>query len=246
MKVVAIIASGGLGKRMGTELSKQYLLLDGIPILAHTLRKFERAAIIDDIILVVPGDYREYSRKLVVEEYHFSKVRRVLGGGEKRQDSVKAGLDAIDDDSDIILIHDGVRPFISEGEISASVHSALESGAATLGVPVKDTVKSVGGDGLVEKTIERKNLWLAQTPQTFRREVIEMAYKKAYEDNFYGTDDASLVERTGIKIRVIAGSYDNIKITTREDIAIGEGIIRRQKALENANIKTEKLKSKII
>jgi 2-C-methyl-D-erythritol 4-phosphate cytidylyltransferase len=224
VKVVAIIAAGGLGKRMGCDLNKQYLLLDGIPILAHTLRKFERAAIIDDVILVVPGDYTEYSRRLIVEEYHFSKVRRILGGGKERQDSVKTGIDAVGSDSDIVVIHDGVRPFISEETLNISVHGALSSGAVTLGVPVKDTIKSVGSNGLVERTIERGSLWLTQTPQTFRREIIETAYKRAYDDNFYGTDDASLVERIGIKVRMIAGSYDNIKITTPED-------------LRNANIK---------
>lgn len=230
MKAVAIIPAGGLGRRMGNEISKQYLLLNGVPILVHTLRKFEGASAIDDVILVVPEDHIEYSRKMIVEEYHLSKVSRVLAGGRKRQDSVKNGLDAVGIDCDIVVIHDGVRPFISEDLINISVHKVLEDGAVVVGVPVSDTVKSVGSDGLIEKTIDRRTLWLTQTPQTFRREVVKTAYEKACEDNFYGTDDALLVERIGIKVRMITGSYDNIKITTPEDIAVGEEIIKRVKS----------------
>jgi 2-C-methyl-D-erythritol 4-phosphate cytidylyltransferase len=141
-----------------------------------------------------------------------------LVGGKERQDSVKTGIDAVGSDSDIVVIHDGVRPFISEEMLNISVHSAISSGAVTLGMPVKDTIKSVGSDGLVERTIERGSLWLTQTPQTFRREIIKTAYKRAYDDDFYGTDDASLVERIGINVRMIVGSYDNIKITTPGDL----------------------------
>ncbi|MBE9546607.1 MAG: 2-C-methyl-D-erythritol 4-phosphate cytidylyltransferase [Proteobacteria bacterium] len=239
MKAVAIIPAGGSGKRMGNEISKQYLLLDGIPILVHTLRKFEKASVIDDVILVVPGDHIEYSRRMIVEEYHLSKVRRVLAGGRERQDSVKNGLDAVGDDSGIVVIHDGVRPFVTEELINISVHKALEDGAVVVGVPVSDTVKSVDGDGLIERTVDRESLWLTQTPQTFRSEVIKTAYRKACDDNFHGTDDASLVERIGIKVRIITGSRDNIKITTPEDIAVGEGIIKRIKS-EELRMKNEK------
>lgn len=229
MKTVAIIPAGGLGKRMECDLSKQYLSLDGVPILVHTLRKFEGASIIDDVILVVPEGYIEYSRRVIVEGHHLLKVRRVLAGGRERQDSVKRGLDAVDDDTDIVVIHDGVRPFISRELINITVLNAMEDSAVILGIPVKDTVKSVGSNGLIERTIDRRCLWLTQTPQTFRRRVIKMAYQKAFEDSFYGTDDASLVEHIGIKVRMVMGSYDNIKITTLEDLAVGEGIIRKQK-----------------
>jgi 2-C-methyl-D-erythritol 4-phosphate cytidylyltransferase len=227
VKTIAIIPAGGSGKRMGSGLSKQYLMLDGVPILVHTLRKFEGTPIIDNVILVVPEDYIEYSRREIVEKYRLSKVGSVLAGGEKRQDSVKRGIDAVGDDADIVVIHDGVRPFISENLINVSVIKALEERAVSLGVPVLDTVKSVDNDGLIEKTVDRKYLWLTQTPQTFKREVIKIAYQTAYEDNFYGTDDAALVERTGIKVRMIMGSYDNIKITNPENLAVGEGIVRR-------------------
>lgn len=227
MKNVAIIPAGGLGRRMGCDLFKQYLVLDGIPVLVHTLSKFERASIIDDVILVVPEDYVEYSKSAIVEKYDLSKVGSVLAGGRERQDSVKRGLDKVGDKTDIVVIHDGVRPFVSEELINVSVAAALEDSAVALGVPVTNTVKSVGSDGFIEKTVDRKSLWSAQTPQTFRREVIKKAYEKAYDDNFYGTDDASLVERIGINVRMIMGSYDNIKITTPEDLVIGEEIIKR-------------------
>jgi len=229
MKNVAIIPAGGLGRRMGCDIFKQYLVLDDVPVLVHTLSKFERVSIIDDVILVVPEDYVEYSRIAIVEKYNLSKVRSVLAGGKERQDSVKRGLDTVDDNTDIVVIHDGVRPFVSEELISASVTAAMEDGAVAVGVPVTDTVKSVDGDRFIERTVDRKSLWSAQTPQTFRMNVIKKAYEKAYDDNFYGTDDASLVERIGINVRMIMGSYDNIKITTPEDLVVGEEIIKRLK-----------------
>jgi 2-C-methyl-D-erythritol 4-phosphate cytidylyltransferase len=230
MKSVAIIPAGGLGKRMGSDLFKQYLVLDDVPVLVHTLSKFERASIIDDVILVVPEDYVEYSRRAIIEKYGLSKVGSVLAGGKERQDSVKRGLDRVNDNTDIVVIHDGVRPLVSEELISVSVTAALEYSAVALGVPVTDTVKSVDSGGFIERTVDRKSLWSAQTPQTFRRTVIKKAYEKAYDDNFYGTDDASLVERIGINVRMIMGSYDNIKITTPEDLVVGEEIIKRLKA----------------
>lgn len=230
MKKVAIIPAGGLGRRMGCDLFKQYLVLDDVPVLVHTLSKFERASIIDDVILVVPEDYVEYSKRAIVEKYDLSKVGSVLAGGKERQDSVKKGLDTVNDNTNIVVIHDGVRPLVSEELISVSVTAALEYSAVALGVPVTDTVKSVDCGGFIERTVDRKSLWSAQTPQTFRREVIKKAYEKAYDDNFYGTDDASLVERIGINVRMIMGSYDNIKITTPEDLVVGEEIIKRLKA----------------
>ncbi len=229
MKNIAIIPAGGLGRRMGCDLFKQYLVLDDVPVLVHTLSKFEQASTIDDVILVVPEDYVEYSRRAIVQKYDLSKVGNVLAGGKERQDSVKRGIDIVDDSTDIVVIHDGVRPLVSEELISVSVAAALEDGAVVLGVPVTDTVKSVDGEGFIERTVDRKSLWSAQTPQAFRRDIIKKAYEKAYDDNFYGTDDASLVERIGINVRMIMGSYDNIKITTPEDIVVGEEIIKRLK-----------------
>jgi len=229
VKVVAIIVAGGSGKRMGNSRSKQYLLLGGVPILVHTLRTFERAAVINHVVLVVPENDIDYTRHSIVEQHQISKVKHIVAGGMQRQDSVRNGLGIVSDENEIVVIHDGVRPFVSEEIINASVQKAFEEDAVTVGVAVKDTVKSVDGNGLIKETLKRDTLWLTQTPQAFKREIIKRAYQKAYEDNIYGTDDASLVERINIKVRMIKGSYDNIKITTPEDIELGEYLLKARK-----------------
>ncbi|HDS09087.1 MAG TPA: 2-C-methyl-D-erythritol 4-phosphate cytidylyltransferase, partial [Firmicutes bacterium] len=218
MKNVAIIAAGGSGKRMGAEMPKQYLLLSGKPILLHTLNKFEDALSIDAIILVLPQNDIDYVKKEIVDKQGISKVTDMIAGGKERQDSVRNAIDLIDDDTEIVVIHDGARPFITTELINLSVERALEEGAVALGVPVKDTVKSVNDRGIIRKTLDRDTIWIAQTPQAFQREVICEAYRKAYKNNYSATDDSCLVERLGIEVRMITGSYDNIKITTKDDI----------------------------
>jgi len=227
MKTVTIIPAGGTGRRMGREIPKQYLLLAGIPILAHTLSAFQRSPLVDEIILAIPeGDIAEV-RRVVVERYGFSRVRLVLAGGRERQDSVKNALAHVCDEHGVIVIHDGVRPFVTGDLIERAVAGAKQYGAVSTGVPVRDTVKEVDEAGRVVKTVPREGLWLTQTPQAFRREVILAAYERAAADGFYGTDDASLVERTGIPVRMIPGDKDNIKVTTPEDLVQGEMMIRR-------------------
>lgn len=225
LKSVAIIPAGGSGKRMGTSLSKQYLALAGKPILAHTLCNFQNSEMIDDIILVIPAEDADYVRKAVVDEYGLTKVKQVIPGGIQRQDSVRNGLDAAGDGYDIVLIHDGVRPFISNSLISRSILGAESFGAVTVGVPAKDTIKNITSDGFVKNTLSRDSIWLIQTPQAFRMEIIKKAHQKAHDDGYYGTDDAALVERMGIPVKTVTGSYNNIKITTREDIDLAEYII---------------------
>jgi 2-C-methyl-D-erythritol 4-phosphate cytidylyltransferase len=228
VKTVALIVAGGSGKRMGHDRSKQYLMLGGVPIIVHTLRTFMEASSIDDIVLVVPERDIDYVKLSIIEQYGISKVTHMIAGGRKRQDSVRNGLEAMSNDCHVVVIHDGVRPFVSEELINTSVMKAIEDGAVTVGVPVKDTVKSVTGDGIIKETLDRQELWLTQTPQTFTREIIQQAYRRAYEDNFYGTDEASLVERMNIKVTMVNGSYENIKITTAEDLAIGEYILKKR------------------
>ncbi|MBN2516313.1 MAG: 2-C-methyl-D-erythritol 4-phosphate cytidylyltransferase [Deltaproteobacteria bacterium] len=228
VKTVAVIVAGGTGKRMGHDSAKQYLMLGAIPIIVHTLRAFEKASLVHDIVLVVPAHDIDYVKISVVELYGISKVKHIISGGAKRQDSVKNGLEAVSNDCSVVVIHDGVRPFVSAELINTSVMKAIEAGAVTVGVPVKDTVKSVTGDGIVKETLDRQELWLTQTPQTFTREIIQQAYRRAYEDNFYGTDEASLVERMNVKIIMMNGSYENIKITTPEDLALGEFILKKR------------------
>ena len=227
MKTLAIIPAGGVGRRMGSGVAKQFLPLAGIPVLAHTLRAFQRSSLIDEVFLVVPeGDITAVSRD-IVEEYGLSKVALVLAGGAERQDSVGKALAHLCDDHGIVLVHDAVRPLVTGDLIRQVVAAAAEHGAAVAGIPIRDTVKRVGVAGVVVETVERRGLWLAQTPQAFHRTLICTAYERALQDGFVGTDDTSLVERLGISVRMIPGDHDNIKITTPEDLELGEIIIRR-------------------
>jgi 2-C-methyl-D-erythritol 4-phosphate cytidylyltransferase len=227
MKTLAIIPAGGAGKRMGGGTPKQYLSLSGIPIIIHTLREFQWSALIDEILLVVPKEDISSIRRDVVERYEFSTVSLVLAGGRERQDSVRNALAHVRDEHGVIVIHDGVRPFVTGDLIERAVAGAKAYGAVTVGVPIKDTVKTVDATGQVVRTVSREGLWLTQTPQAFRRKVILAAYERAEADGFYGTDDASLVERMGIPVRMIPGHGDNIKVTMPEDLARGEMILRR-------------------
>ena len=221
MKTVAIIPAGGTGKRMGSRLPKQYLSLAGFPILVHTLKPFQRSPLIDEIFLAVPKGDLTKIRRDVVATFHLSKVSRVLAGGRERQDSVWNALMHVRREHDIVLVHDAVRPFVSGEIIERAVAGAKESGAVATGVPIQDTVKRTDPAGTVTGTVSRDGLWSVQTPQAFRRDVILDAYKKAADDGFYGTDDASLVERMGIPVRMIPGHSDNIKVTIPEDLERG-------------------------
>ena len=229
MTTVAIIPAAGSGKRMREGLSKQYLPVDGKMILLHTLHVFELSADIDEIVLVAPEEDILMVRQMIVGHREMSKVRHVIAGGKQRQDSVRNGLAVVKDQVDIVLIHDAVRPFISERLIHQTVREAKNHGAVTVGMPVKDTIKKVGRGGWIVETMDRQVLWLTQTPQAFQRSVIQEAYRKADADQFYGTDDASLVERMGIRVKMITASYGNIKITTPEDLLMAEFLIRNIK-----------------
>ncbi|MBU4073817.1 MAG: 2-C-methyl-D-erythritol 4-phosphate cytidylyltransferase [Proteobacteria bacterium] len=227
MKTVAIIPAGGSGRRMGSGIPKQYLLLGGIPVLVHTLRVFQSSPVVDEIFLVVPeGDIPEV-RNAIVGRYNLFKVSLIVAGGAERQDSVRNALAHLREEHGIVLVHDGVRSFVSGELIQRVVAAAEEDGAVAVGVRVKDSVKEVNSAGWVIKTATREGLWLTQTPQAFRKPLILAAYERAAADGFCGTDDASLVERMGVPVRMIPGDYDNIKVTTPEDLTLGEAIIRR-------------------
>lgn len=237
MKTIAIIAAGGQGKRIAGvhpegihpegKLPKQFLMLKDKPILAHTVDKFERCGLINEIILVVPQDYLGYCSRAIVDQYGFNKVRKVICGGKERQDSVYLGLKACPNNASIVVIHDGVRPLISSDKISESIKICEEKRAVVLAVPVKDTVKKVEQNHIVI-TLDRSKLWLTQTPQTFEYKLILDAYKKAEEDNFVGTDDSALVERLGYEVTILEGDYKNIKITTAEDLTIAEKLLEME------------------
>jgi 2-C-methyl-D-erythritol 4-phosphate cytidylyltransferase/2-C-methyl-D-erythritol 2,4-cyclodiphosphate synthase len=228
MKTVAIIPAGGAGRRLGSSVAKQYLLLDGVPVLARTLKIFQQAKVIDEIVLVVPQDDLTSAQKQLVDKYDLTKVRVIVAGGRQRQDSVRNGLSTIVDRCDVVIVHDGVRPLLTEEMISKVVAAAKSDGASSMGVKVKDTVKQTTDNDLVEATLPRNNLWLTQTPQAFSIDVLRKAHESAASDDFYGTDDASLVERIGGKVKMIAGSYENIKITTSDDLIIAEAFIKNK------------------
>jgi 2-C-methyl-D-erythritol 4-phosphate cytidylyltransferase len=226
-RIFALIPAAGMGKRMGAGSNKQYLLMGGMPILAHTLRVFEEAPFVDGIFVVSPEQEIPFCRSEVVERYGFTKVRAIVAGGAERQHSVLNGLNAMQgvEPDDLVLIHDGVRPFVTADIIKKAAETAHEFGGAVVAVPVKDTVK-VARSGVIAETPPREQLWLAQTPQAFRFGLIHAAHLRAQAEGFLGTDDASLLEREGWPLRVVMGDYRNIKITTPEDMALAEAFLK--------------------
>ncbi|HOM03713.1 MAG TPA: 2-C-methyl-D-erythritol 4-phosphate cytidylyltransferase [Acetivibrio sp.] len=225
IRVSAVVVAAGKGTRMNMDVNKQYINVGGIPLLARTLKVFEDCFLIDEVVLVVGNSDMFYCKENVVEAYNLKKVKMLVAGGAQRQDSVYNGLLQVSVESDIVVIHDGARPFINEEIIENCIEAAEEFGASTAAVPVKDTIKSADSGGFVKETLERSTLWAIQTPQAFLKDVIMKAHKKAADDGFYGTDDTVLVERMGIRTRLVMGSYNNIKITTREDLTFAEALI---------------------
>ena len=226
MRTVVIIPAGGVGKRLKAQKAKQYLLLAGVPVLVHTLKVFQQAEIIDEIILVLPPDDVPSAQKQLINKYGLAKVKDIVASGKERQDSVRNGLAAINGKCDIVVIHDAVRPFVTKELIEQVVAAAKTTGAASVGVKAKDTIKETKKDNLVAATIPRQNLWLTQTPQAFKFDLLKKAYTAAYRDKYYGTDDASLAEKIGAKVVMIDGSYENIKITTPEDLIMAEALMK--------------------
>lgn len=226
-KSIALIPAAGIGKRMGASINKQYLQLNGMPIVARTISVFEQSPLIDAIYLVIPAEEIPYCREFVVEAYRFSKVIAIVPGGKERQNSVMNGLRAMQSsvsDNDVVLIHDGVRPLLTEMMLQESITSAGFHDGVLMAVPVKDTIKVVRDDVVIE-TPHRDSLWQAQTPQTFRFGKIYNAHVSAEAAGFSGTDDASLMERIGGNMHIIRGDYRNIKITTPEDITLAESFL---------------------
>ncbi len=210
---------------MGSATPKQFMMLGEWPLMLHALRVFERTPSVAEVILVVPQGERTRALTEVVERYGVKKVLKVVAGGATRQESVSNGLRETDDDTEIVVIHDAVRPFVTEDLIARSIEAARRDGGAIVAVPMKDTPKRVGPDGRIQRTLDRSGLWLAQTPQTFRRELILEAYRQAERDGLRATDDAALVERLGRNVGIVPGRWDNIKITTPEEFVIAEAIL---------------------
>lgn len=223
--VSAVIVAAGKGTRMNMDKNKMYVEVYGRPILARTVQVFQDSNYINEIILVVNSQEIVLCKQDIVDCYGLDKVKTLVCGGAQRQNSVFNGIREADKNCDILIIHDGARPFVSEDNIIDSIDAAIEFGAASIAVPVKDTIKSADADCFARETLERSSLWSIQTPQAFKYDLVERAHRKAEEDGFLGTDDAVLVERLGYKMKLVMGSYNNIKITTKEDLAIAKAII---------------------
>ncbi|NLJ78352.1 MAG: 2-C-methyl-D-erythritol 4-phosphate cytidylyltransferase [Tissierellia bacterium] len=229
--VSAIIAAAGMSNRMRSSINKQFISIDNKPILAHTIEKFERCRYVDEIIVVAKEDEMGYCKREIINKHRFKKAFKIVRGGKERQDSVYNGILALNGRTDIVLSHDGARPFVKGESIVESIRGAIEYGACVVGVPVKNTIKVVGDDDTIDRTPKRDLLWAAQTPQCFDKDILMEGYRKAIEDNFIGTDDSVLVERLGVDVRMIMGSYDNIKITTPEDLMIAESILKGEESI---------------
>ena len=225
-KVYAIIVAAGKGIRMSDSVRKQYIALDGIPMLSRTLGVFNRCDLIDRIIVTVPEDDIDFCRHEIIPAANMEKEPILVIGGARRQDSVYSSLKTIETDDGVVLIHDGVRPFVNPQHLVACIKGAQEHGACILGIPAFDTVKHVNAKNEIVQTQKRDTLWLAQTPQAFQLQLIKKAHEIAKQKGFMGTDDASLVERLGGVVKIIPGSRSNIKITNQEDLRLAQALIQ--------------------
>ncbi len=214
---------------MGAATNKQFLLIDNKPIIVHTLQIFEECRAVDGIYLVVNQKDLPLIQEEILETYRFNKIMKLVIGGRLRQDSVRNGLEAIEKPCDIVIIHDGARPFVSPSFVDKGIFLMEMFDAVIPALPVKDTIKVVSKEGFVQKTLERDSLWHVQTPQTFKYDLITKAYKEGAAKKLYGYDDATFLEYMGKKVKVIEGSPYNIKITTPEDLIIARGILSQLK-----------------
>lgn len=232
-----IIVAAGSGKRMNKSINKQFIELKNKPILIWTIEKFYDNKLVDNIYLVIKEDEEDYINN-ILEKHSINNITLVYGGKE-RQDSVFNCIKYIssntyndynvkfDKKDHFILIHDGARPLISDCLISKTIKETIKNHAVCIGVPAKDTIKIIDENNSITSTPDRKNIWYAQTPQGFRFDILENAYINSYKSNYLGTDDSSLVENYGINVKMILGDYENIKITTPEDLQIAESIIEK-------------------
>ncbi|MBW2029053.1 MAG: 2-C-methyl-D-erythritol 4-phosphate cytidylyltransferase [Deltaproteobacteria bacterium] len=233
LSAVAVIPAAGKGHRMGGRDYKQFLEINGKPILTLTLEKFQACPSIQAIIVIVPSHQVETCQRKVITPYSIKKVQKVLAGGERRQDSVRLGIESSGGKYDLVVIHDGVRPFVAPQLVENMVSLAKEHRALTAGIPAKDTIKEVGEDGLVRRTHNREGLWMVQTPQVFHYQDILEAHHEALRKEWGDvTDDAQMVERMGIPVKVIEGSEMNIKVTTPGDLALARYLLKAPEGSE--------------
>jgi 2-C-methyl-D-erythritol 4-phosphate cytidylyltransferase len=211
---------------MGGAVAKPYLHLGGREILAHTLEVFEHCAVVDEIWLVVAAEQRDHCQRAIVERYGFHKVRGLVVGGAERQESVWRGLQQMAPAVDLVVVHDGVRPFVTAALVCQTLCSAAQYGAAIAAVPLTDTLKRVSAAGRVETTLPREHLWRIQTPQAFRRDLLQTAFQHAWRHGLVVTDEAGLLEAMGYPVYVVPGAEYNVKMTTPDDLRLGETLLR--------------------
>jgi len=223
--ISVIVVGAGAGKRFDHKLPKQFANLAGRPVIVHSLQKFDRIKSVSEIVVVLPKRFLNYFQTEICTKYQLKKVSRIIEGGSTRQESVYRGLAAVDKQTNLVLVHDAVRPLVTEDEILRLIKVALKTKAAILAKPLRDTVKQVQQSKVV-KTHPREEFWLAQTPQAFEIQLLKKAYRKAMVEGFEGTDCSSLVERLGVSVKVVEGRSTNLKITQREDLILAEGMLK--------------------
>lgn len=225
IRASAVIAAAGQGKRFGDGLPKQFLPLRGKPVLAYSVETISKSDLIGEIIIVVPEDWARAVKTDIVDRFSIPKVTKIIPGGPERQDSVLNGFNSLSGTPDVVAVHDGARPLVSLELLEEVIRQASACGAALAALPSNDTIKKSSPEMYVDSTVPRESLWFAQTPQAFRYEVLKNALSKAADDRFTGTDESLLVERTGVRVKIVKGSPYNIKITTPEDLRLGELIL---------------------
>lgn len=224
----AVIPAAGQGKRLGGDIKKQFLALCDLPVAVHTLTAFQNSPLIDDIICIASKEDLSFFERLV-SDHSLTKVAKILPGGERRQDSVWAGVSYLggwSDLNDFIVVHDGVRPLVTSQLIEKVIEAAKEEGSAVAALPVTDSLKQVSSDKMILKSLPRENVWVMQTPQVFRLEILMQAYRRAAQERLEATDEATLVENLGRPIRCVEGSIENIKITLPPDLEMAEAFLR--------------------
>ena len=222
VEIVALIAAAGRGIRMGGEVEKQFMLLGKKPLLVHALEHFQELSEVNQVIVSAPEERVEYCEREIVGRFGLSKVVAIVPGGEVRQESIYRALGRVSPTADLVVTHDAARPFLFEDVLARTIATARTCGAAVAAIPESDTVKEVNPDGAILRTVDRRLLWRAQTPQAFAWEVLQEAFSRARADGYVATDEAELVERAGYEVRVVPGSRWNIKVTTPEDMELAK------------------------
>lgn len=224
-KISVLIPAAGHGKRMKSSVKKPYLMLGEKPILSHTIDRFEQNTVVDEIYVIVDESDFQVCHDEVIKPFHYRKIGGLVPGGETRQESVFNGLRALSDDVDFVVVHDGVRPFIDDDIMFGCLEATEEFGAAISAVPVKETIKVADAHLLIDHTPQRDRLWRVQTPQVFRKSILIAAHENAIQNGISAPDDAALVEELGLPVKLVMGSYQNLKLTTQEDLRFAETLL---------------------